>query len=326
MQVIYLRIKSDSDDSVNNIVFLSMVLSVLSIIAASLSQISRCCEGCRSKSHKFTNKLELSGKLVINSQDLQNRHGFAHNKISDCVNDVLETCQDSKKWTNRSDVNYTIEVFYIQNYISTLKEIHASFLIEVFILGDYFDISETMQQNIQSMGVRMHKNQKQLSTALKSTLNITVTNKILIKDFNMIMENIDENYKDGQTRINGVSIVSNIQSPGTTDKKTQLQLNVRTQSVDNSPGDSPGDTQGDTQGNSQGDTTTNNNIDTNMAYGTPGNDTSMAVEMAQVMSINVDHLPNAPSLVGGKQGGVSASAEGGVHGEGRVTGGESVNV
>ena len=45
--------------------------------------------------------------------------------------DVISTCDDSIKWSMRSDVDYTIEVFYIQNFVKTLQEIVALFRIDM---------------------------------------------------------------------------------------------------------------------------------------------------------------------------------------------------
>ena len=80
--------KGDTGDDVSSIVFVSMTFSVLSIIAASMSQVSRFCEKCRTKTDKLSHKTEMTGELTIKASDLHKKHAFAHNKISSCMSDI----------------------------------------------------------------------------------------------------------------------------------------------------------------------------------------------------------------------------------------------
>ena len=135
---------------------------MISIISASLSQISRICQFLHNKSNKFSHKIEISAQLTINSNHLNSCHVFAHNKISQC--------KDKKIWNSRSDVYYIIQAIFIQDYIITLKEIEITFNIEIYTMSNEDKIIQYMKYNIQQMSIKKTANYQKLITALTSNL------------------------------------------------------------------------------------------------------------------------------------------------------------
>ena len=153
--------------------------------------------------------------MIIRSRNLKTKHGFAHSKIAKCIGDVLATCKDEKNWKSRSDVSYKIEVDHIQDYIKTLKEIHASFNIDMLILGDYFDISQLMKENIEAMGQNGHENKKRLKIALVSQLNLKIRSisKIDVQNLNLVTEAIHiDNVNGGINQQHDAVIMHNLSS------------------------------------------------------------------------------------------------------------------
>ena len=80
VQVIY--IDTTANENIRSIVFLSFTLSALSVIAASLSQVSRILNKCRNiAEYKYSYRDELTGSIVIQSNKFKKLHGFAHKKM-----------------------------------------------------------------------------------------------------------------------------------------------------------------------------------------------------------------------------------------------------
>ena len=161
IQLLYLTIKQDSNNSVS-IVYVSMAFSVLSIIAASLSQISRVCDICFHKSNKFLHKTVITGLLIVTSDDLRRYHGFTNSAIGNCIFDVLNTCKDSQLWKMKAGIELLVQVYYIQSYIKSLNHFEAYFSVQLLTVLDDKDITNKLHQNIQEMTVEGSTNHTRL--------------------------------------------------------------------------------------------------------------------------------------------------------------------
>ena len=199
IQLCYLLYKSSNDngqnDDINSIVFLSILFGVLSIVAASLGQVSRVCQKIRNSTSKFTYLVTLSGQFIVKSHDLHPRHAFAHDKLSQCIYDVLTTCDDAQKWSMRSDVEYSVEVYYIQNFSKTLSEIHVTFKIDMYTLGTnkkHLDVSSAIAENIQNMTQNGTKNFERFVGALRGLLNLRIILRLSTKNMNLSMQNLQK--------------------------------------------------------------------------------------------------------------------------------------
>ena len=60
----------------------------------------------------------------------------------------------------RSDVNYNVEVYYVQNYIDTLQEIQVSFIIDVFTMTENKELLTSMFANVEQMVTSKSNNNK----------------------------------------------------------------------------------------------------------------------------------------------------------------------
>ena len=189
LAVYYLINHLSSSDSYE-IVFVSITFSVISIIAACLSQASRICNFYhkRSNTGHFIEKVYLTGYIVIKSNGLQRSHAFAHNKIGDCISHVLTACNDSKQWAFRPDVDVRITVFYIENQINTLRQIEAYFEIRLQTTKDCAKITQALRRNIEEMAKHGFDNHKKFVNALKQKLKLSQRNrpKISIVDLSCV--------------------------------------------------------------------------------------------------------------------------------------------
>ena len=175
IQIAYLFQNSNAGSSVSSLVFISMTFSILSIIMSFLLQISRICH-LLSRNNKleglFTHKIEICGILSIQSSKLKRRHVFAHSQLEQSMYDVLNTCEHANQWHQRSDTRYTIEIYYIKNYIKTLRKIDATFIINVFTFADYKRISQTFKHTIEEMGDQSMVNHTKIRSTIQSNLRI----------------------------------------------------------------------------------------------------------------------------------------------------------
>ena len=188
IQVYYLiNITSSTNGGSYEIVFVSMTFSVISIIAACLSQASRICNQCRKRSDKFGHQIYLTGNFIICSGTLQKSHAFAHKKIENCISHVLDTCNDAKQWAYRSDVDATINVYFIENQIKTLNQMQVRFRIKLSTMADYGPIAKAMTRNMNAMAKPGQANYIKFGKALRGELKLSQMPKISISDLNSVL-------------------------------------------------------------------------------------------------------------------------------------------
>ena len=188
------------DDESDSVVFLSLLLSVLSITTASLGYLSRICEKIRNKrSSKFNYLATLNTQISIKSMDFETKHAFAHDKLSQCIYDVLISCDDVSKWFIRSDVQHNIEVYYVQDFTKTLKCIQVTFKIEIYTLGTnetHIGISSSITQNIQNMTQKGSENFRQFDQALRRLLHVQRILDVKIQNMNLTVLNLQKQDKN----------------------------------------------------------------------------------------------------------------------------------
>ena len=135
LQLIYIFTINNGGSGVSNIspiVFISMTLSILSIIFAIVKESARIAAIRYDDNNFMTNYshvTSMKGYFIIESSKLNYYHNFSHKKIQQCLKIVMDTCGDHKCWTNTNDFLYNIEIYYIKDMISNLDQCRAYFEI-----------------------------------------------------------------------------------------------------------------------------------------------------------------------------------------------------
>ena len=152
----------------STIVFISMVFSVLGLLFAFIKEISRQLDNRHNKQSGSKRKLQdnntqyistINGSLLIESKDLTHYHNFCHKKVATCLETCLNTCKDNRKWVNRHSVKYDIEVYYINDMLSTLNQIEICY--EIKISYNRFDL-QIFCDTLRSIGDAQSKNQQKM--------------------------------------------------------------------------------------------------------------------------------------------------------------------
>ena len=135
LQLIYIFTINNGGSGVSNIspiVFISMTLSILSIIFAIVKESARIAAIRYDDNNFMTNYshvTSMKGYFIIESSKLNYYHNFSHKKIQQCLKIVMDSCGDHKSWTNTNDFLYNIEIYYIKDMISNLDQCRAYFEI-----------------------------------------------------------------------------------------------------------------------------------------------------------------------------------------------------
>ena len=129
LQVAYLTNEESMDDT---IVYISLLMTILSVILAIVQQMSRIVDLCKPKREKFTHQTDIIGDFKIKSQYLHSYHAFCHSKLEHCFLTLFNLGSD---WRKRSDVSYSVEVYHIENEISSSKILIAYFKIKLLSVG-----------------------------------------------------------------------------------------------------------------------------------------------------------------------------------------------
>ena len=121
----------------NQIVFVSMFFSVLSLLLAFTKEASLYCDKSRKMERKngLTQLTTINGYFTLESKHFHYYHNFTHNRIAKCLESLLDTCNDSHNWRNRTDFIYSLQVYYIKDMISTMNTIEAFFEMKIFCLA-----------------------------------------------------------------------------------------------------------------------------------------------------------------------------------------------
>ena len=179
-----------SDSTASPIVFLSMVFSVVSLIFALIKEISRIAYNKSLEKHENSQMNYTSiidGILTIESKNLNNFHNFCHSRLKYCLNSVLDTCDNSQLWANRSDTYYKIEIYFIKDMIHTMHQIQAFFQITVnhtiaptnHINGDK-NMIDTFCNNLENIGVVGSQNREKMIDMLQDSVKLATIDDIVI--------------------------------------------------------------------------------------------------------------------------------------------------
>ena len=99
---------------------------------------------------------EIGSKLTFHCPSLSLKHGHTHLILTNSITHALRTCKQSNLWIDRSDVQLSIQVFYIANRIKFNKEIDI-----------YFDTELTNYQNNNNNNQNSNNISKILLNAIK---------------------------------------------------------------------------------------------------------------------------------------------------------------
>lgn len=160
-------------NNISVIVFFSMVLSVLSLVFSFVTHMSRLCYYLYENQTKqqFRYVSDISGMVTVESKYLNKSHIFCHKRMQLLIKDVLDTCDDHHLWVNRSDVRYSLEVYFINDHICSMNQFDAYFTLNVHS-ATRSDVSNEIVQAIKSMSIPSGQHYKQFEKALLSGLHL----------------------------------------------------------------------------------------------------------------------------------------------------------
>ena len=165
---------ANSGETISDVVYVSMIFSILTLCIVFMSQISRICAILRPRKAKFSHITTVQGSFGIKCKDLTKRHAFAKDNISKSIDGVLATCKDKGLWTNRSDIQYETNVYYIKDLTQTVGAIECFFQSEILQIqvGNHNNAILKFGANIKQMSIRRSPNNKQLIDALTRVLKL----------------------------------------------------------------------------------------------------------------------------------------------------------
>ena len=152
IQMYYLTNYENESSSILPIVFISISLTVISLlfggIKVAISAIDEC---INSPKRKFAYETKIDGNFMIEYEDLRSIHAFCHSKMQRCFLAVLNTCNDRTHWVGRSDVFYSIECYHIDcEYY--LNQLVVYFELTVFTMNEnHKSVIHKLRQNIVEM-------------------------------------------------------------------------------------------------------------------------------------------------------------------------------
>ena len=134
----YILDVGDPED-VSLLVGFSLVLTVLGLVF-SFSTTAVIALKLLVKHSKYVRQItEIGTKMTIHCDSFSFKHGYTHLILQESITHALRTCEHSHLWIDRSDVQLSIEVFYIANRISFNKEIDIYFDTKLTCISDTED-------------------------------------------------------------------------------------------------------------------------------------------------------------------------------------------
>lgn len=171
IQQLYIFTNESSD--INDVVYIALTFTCLSLIAAFLRQASRLCQQRRKRNLKFLYNDVLTCKLTMDCVNLKSYHPCSRLRIQECLIACLRVSPQLKQLHHRLDTSISIEVYNIENNIKLLKSMIVTF--DVNILTNHNDnesMTNVIRQNIVTMGVRHEFNYQTLQRTLKNALKL----------------------------------------------------------------------------------------------------------------------------------------------------------
>ena len=129
IQLIY--IKRSENDSVNQIVYITLLFTMLSLIHAFLGQFSRFCQSLRVRRNKFLKRDVLICQLNMKCEGIRQYHHCTHSTLEMCINSVLKTSKELSELNYRLDTSYEIEVYNVSVH-TALKTMSSMFECNIY--------------------------------------------------------------------------------------------------------------------------------------------------------------------------------------------------
>ena len=188
---------SSNPADLSPILLISMIFSVMSILASTVTQVSRLCQKHMfDKRVNFSYDIEIKSNFILKSKALRSYHAFAHSRIKSAIMDILSDIPKVKKLLQRSDIVMTSDVYYIESRVYTVNEIEAHFQLN--ILTNNLKAQKIFFENIKQMSLPGDDNHGKLIKVLTNCLELSSKSvntphdlTITMTDANMKAEHIN---------------------------------------------------------------------------------------------------------------------------------------
>ena len=122
LQVVYVLTDEYSDNDGVTVVYISLVLTVISIILAIVNEISHIC--------KFKYQTIATCDITIQCNKFKYHHAFCHSKLEKCLMTLFNLSDN--QWKNHRDISFEFEVYHIDNEVSTSHTLIIYFKVKLF--------------------------------------------------------------------------------------------------------------------------------------------------------------------------------------------------
>ena len=122
IQLIYLVSNGNNDGEPLSIVFITLILSILSILfnlskLVTIFLFNNVSVTNAKRKYNYETKIGINFAIECDKQYilLRHQHCYMHNKISKAMKQTLDVSEYNNLWTGKSDIFYSIECYYIDN-------------------------------------------------------------------------------------------------------------------------------------------------------------------------------------------------------------------
>ena len=152
IQLHYLTQHNNNESSILPIVFISISLTIISLLFGSIKMgISIMDECIHSPTRTFAYETKIGGNFTLQYNNLRYIHAFCHSKMKRCVRSTLNACDDRIFWVGRSDVFFEMECYHIDcEYY--LNQLMVYFELKVFTMEEnHKHVIHKLRENIVQM-------------------------------------------------------------------------------------------------------------------------------------------------------------------------------
>ena len=151
IQLYYLTQYTSNQSSILPIVFVSLSLTLTSLLYDIKIGMSVIYEYINSAKQKFTYETNFNVTFILAVSDLNKIHGFCHSKMQQCIMSILATCNDHTQWNGRSDEYFDVECCDIECELYSNQFI-IYFELKVFtMIKNHKNVIEKLSANITAM-------------------------------------------------------------------------------------------------------------------------------------------------------------------------------
>ena len=178
----------DDTKNVGLLVGFSLILTILGLVF-SFSTTAVIVLKLLVKHSKYVRQItEIGTKMTLHCDSFSSKHSCTHLILQESIVHALRTCQHSNLWIDRSDIQLSIEVFYIANRIGFNKEIDIYFQTGLTCYKDTeYDIPKILANEIRQFGSRGSTMQKALTTSFKTRMKLK-KGRVKVSQLNVIYE------------------------------------------------------------------------------------------------------------------------------------------